>query len=504
MKTRNLFLSLFAFAALCACNKEAQPEVPQILDADTYVKVNIMATGASTRTYEYGEEEENAVHNVVFLFYGEGDKPVLAEGTLYDWDDQTSGINVAVKSAIVKFKAQTAKPTSMMVVLNYGPGDSEINTLQGLSLSDAKAKIAESYSITAGTPAATYYTMSNSVYVDGSTLVCEVPLTDSNFGKTTEKDQTADAVDPVDIYVERVAAKVRLNNKIDAGDITSSTETIDGKPNVVVTPVVVGYDVVNTPAKSNLFKNLKTSYANYDDWTDPSDFRSFWAENCSLTNPTDYQNKKYGDIVAAVNPIYVHENTSASTTKVILTAYLTVPDDTFGSDGDSDPDKVNLVKYNSTYYTFDGFVSEAKNVVKTSKGINIDDKVLVAMPEANNYEMHLKLEDGHGLEDAVANTVNDALAMMIASYWKDGRCYYFTDIKHNLIDNTTSKNVSGVVRNHVYDINLNSINGLGIPVSGEAESVIVPTETSDEYYSLNATINILQWKLVTQEVGFDN
>mgnify|MGYP003558779478 CR=1 FL=1 len=52
MKTRNLFLSLFAFAALCACNKEAQPEVPQILDADTYIKVNIMATDASTRAYE--------------------------------------------------------------------------------------------------------------------------------------------------------------------------------------------------------------------------------------------------------------------------------------------------------------------------------------------------------------------------------------------------------------------------------------------------------------------
>ena len=494
---------MFAFAALCACNKEAQPEVPQILDADTYVKVNIMATGASTRAYEYGEEEENAVHNVVFLFYGEGDKPVLADGTTYGWEDQTSGNNVAVKSATVKFKAQTAKPTSMMVVLNYGPDESAINTLKGLSLSEAKAKIAESYSITAGTPAATYYTMSNSVYVDGSTLVCEVPLTDSNFGKTTEEGQTEDAVDPVDIYVERVAAKVRLNNKIEDADITSSTETIDGTPNVVVTPVVVGYDVVNTPVKSNLFKNLKTSYANYDEWTKPSDFRSFWAENCSLES-TEYQNKTYDDIEAAVNPIYVHENTSASTTKVILTAYLTVPDDTFGTDGDSDPDKVNLVKYNSTYYTFEGFVSEAKKVVKASKGISIDTETLVAVPETNNYEMHLELAVGHGLVDADANTVNDALAMMIASYWKDGRCYYFTDIKHNLIDNTTSENVSGVVRNHVYDINLNSIKGLGIPVSGDDESEIVPTETSDEYYSLNATINILQWKVVTQEVGFDN
>ena len=52
MKTRNLFLSLFAFAALCACNKEAQPEgpkVPQILEEDACINVSIVSDNLDTR-----------------------------------------------------------------------------------------------------------------------------------------------------------------------------------------------------------------------------------------------------------------------------------------------------------------------------------------------------------------------------------------------------------------------------------------------------------------------
>lgn len=503
MKTRNLFLSLFAFAALCACNKEAQPETPQVLDADTYIKVNIMATGASTRAYEYGEADENAVHNVVFLFYGEGDKPVLAEGTDYDWNHTTTPNNVAVKSATVKFKAQTDKPTSMIVVLNYGPNESDINTLKGLTLGDAKQNIANTFSISTGTPAVTYYTMTNSVYVDGSTVVCEVPLTDSNFGKTTTEGATADAVDPVDVYVERVAAKAVLTNNIEPSDITSTPVAIEGNA-ISVTPVVVGYDVVNTPNKSYLFKNVLSTWA-YPDWNLPTDHRSFWAKTCDLTL-SDYSNKKYNEIVAVSDPIYMFENTSENRTKVILTAYLTVPDDTFGSDGDTDADIVDLVKYNSTYYTFDGFVTEAKEAVLASKGIDLSGKTLVAVPETNNYEMHLALADGHGLADDVAATVNNALALMVASYWKDGKCYYYTEIKHDLRESNAidAPVLKGVVRNHVYKISLDSLAGLGIPVSGENTSTIVPDTPDSEYYSLNATINILQWKIVEQGVDFNN
>lgn len=514
MKTRNLFLSLFAFAAICACNKEAQPEgpkVPEILDAETYIKVNIMSTGASTRAdYEYGTDEENAVKNVLFLFYGATEKPVLADGTTYTWtpDPEVSGNNIA-KSATVKFKAQTEKPTSMIVVLNYDTAKEE--EYREATLTEVKDLIADSYSINDGVD---YYTMTNTVYTsdasntyDDEDVICEVELNDSNFGETTEKGATTE-VEPVNVYVERVAAKVVLTNHIDEGDVTSTVIYIDGAATpTTVTPVVVGYDVVNTPDKSYLFKKVDPEW-DITSWTKPTEFRSFWADSYASVN---YVNKAYEDVHAAAGdivvgddndepyPTYVHENTLKDhTTKVILTAKLTVAD---GADADSDPDILELVQYKGKYYTFAGFVAEAKEAVKST--IDLSTVELVADP-TSAYEMKLKLKDGHSLSEDDALKANTALSDMVASYWDEGKCYYFTDIKHDLTDPSTSKLLSGVVRNHVYKVTLNSISGLGIPVSGGESEIIIPSEPVDKYYSLNATINILQWKIVEQGVDFNN
>lgn len=500
MKTRNLFLSLFAFAALCACNKEAQPEVPQILDADTYVKVNIMATGASTRAYEYGNSDENEVHNVLFLFYGTAEQPVQSEMT--EWTTQPTGSNIA-KSATVKFKAQTEKPTSMLVILNYD--EAKVNDYKTASLIQVKAMLADAFFIKPSST--TYYTMTNSVYVDGTKVICEVPLTDANFGKTDTNGATTD-VEPVNTYVERVAAKVVLTNNIDpAIDVTSSKIYINGNATpTTVTPVVVGYDVVNTPNQSYLIKNVDADWT-YPDWSLPSNFRSFWAKTCDLIS-SNYINKTYSEIVPNNNPIYVFENTSESKTKVMLTAKLTVPDGSFGApeDGNDDPDVVDLVKYSGKYYTLDGFANEAKNIINETFSTDISAIALEAVPHNNNYEMYLKLPTSHGLESSLATSINEKLATMISSYWNQGRCYYFTEIIHDVKESSTpgADYLAGVVRNHVYKISLNTLAGLGIPVSDEGTETIIPKETDGEYYSLNATINILQWKVVSQGVDFNN
>ena len=72
MKTRNLLLGLFAFAALCSCNKEVQPETPQMLGDDTCLSVRIMAADVNTKAtgdFEVGSDKENAVTNVLFAFF---------------------------------------------------------------------------------------------------------------------------------------------------------------------------------------------------------------------------------------------------------------------------------------------------------------------------------------------------------------------------------------------------------------------------------------------------
>ena len=102
------------------------------------------------------------------------------------------------------------------------------------------------------------------------------------------------------------------------------------------------------------------------------------------------------------------------------------------------------------------------------------------------------------------------------SYYKNGKCYYQKPIVHlDLTDDSDESEESddssdeteeveewcGIVRNHYYNITLNSITSIGGPVSGEDEELtIIPGE--DENYYIQAEINILSWREVDQTVDF--
>lgn len=473
MKTRNLFIGLFAFAAICACNKEADPVGPQVLDADTYVKVNIMAT-PSTKAFE--KAEENSVKNALFLFFDASGAAVrYATETNFTWDENATGVNVA-KSATIKFPAKDTKPASMLVVLNYSNESKYINKSLNTVLELPEDALYDG----------DYFLMTNSVYAEDGNAVCATALTDANFGKTDTENALVDAV-PVNVYVERVAAKVLINDNT-SGNITSSTVpviTTTGTEDMILTPEVKGFDIVETPKEAYSFKKIDTGWT-YTDWNDASNFRSYWAETTSHSwvDPNDYSYKVAETFTKNENPIYLFENTSATTTKVVLVAQL--------KDGSSNA--VDLVRYNNTYYTLEAFKKYAAEVAATATGetVNVGDLSIESGkgtgPLTNNYEMYFT----HTNDDVKA-----VLKGMTAMYWNEGYTYYFTDIKHDI------DNLSGVVRNHVYKLSLNSIKGLGVSIP-DPEDEIDPETPSAEYYSLNATVNILQWKIVQQDVDFNN
>lgn len=487
MKTRNLFLGLFAFAALCACNKEAQPAAPEVLDADTYVKVNIMATPA-TRATENGTENE--VKNALFLFFDATGNPVHNETKdLTFGANNADGVNVT-KSATIKLPAKATKPASMLVILNFS--DAAKYTGKTLATVIGTTSVESNLYFTEDTKK--YFLMTNSAYSDGTNKVYASVLTDANFGKAGAENAEGTAVKPVDVYVERVAAKALLTDNT-TGNITSSAISVmSGTPatpvDMEITPKVVGFDVVETPKETYSFKQIDLSWS-YDDWNDKANYRSYWAETAShgWTDPTDYLYKAANTFTPNTDPIYLFENTSSTTTKVVLVAQLT-------SDGTT---PVELVRYNNTYYTLDAFKAYAAGVASATTGesVNVVDLGISAGKIAglsNNYEMYLT----HSTP-----TVAAVLKEMTAMYWKNGYTYYFTDIKHDLTTGTPAERLSGVVRNHVYKLTLNSIQGLGVSVPDPTKE-IDPETPSAEFYSLNATVNILQWKIVEQSVDFNN
>ncbi len=82
-----------------------------------------------------------------------------------------------------------------------------------------------------------------------------------------------------------------------------------------------------------------------------------------------------------------------------------------------------------------------------------------------------------------------------AKIWNTGMTYYFADIAH------LGESV-GVVRNHIYNIDLTKIYGLGTPVY-DPDEVIIPEKPQNEDTFVAAEINILSWRVVNNDVELD-
>lgn len=81
----------------------------------------------------------------------------------------------------------------------------------------------------------------------------------------------------------------------------------------------------------------------------------------------------------------------------------------------------------------------------------------------------------------------------------NGKTYYYVPIRH-LGAATTDPAYYGVVRNHYYQINLQSLKGFGSSVY-DPDREIKPVIPAEETSYLAAKINVLQWRVVSQDVN---
>lgn len=84
---------------------------------------------------------------------------------------------------------------------------------------------------------------------------------------------------------------------------------------------------------------------------------------------------------------------------------------------------------------------------------------------------------------------------------KDGKAYYFIPIRH-LGTDPTKVGYYGIVRNHVYSINIRNMFGFGTPVY-DPSKVIDPTIPSNDATFLAARINVLSWRVVKYNADLD-
>lgn len=336
MKKFTMFSSVLASAlmlvvASCSSEDVAGVDAQNGKGATSYLAVNIENVGSAPAsrsynqgngTYEDGSEAESKINNVRFYFFNGDGTPYLLvnddpEKTPVNFLERELGTDdmegndhdhtaeIKTKAMLVLKGETKAVPASVIAVINPAALDNSTLHSGTMTLSELRTSATGSKfnDKTEG------FVMSNSVYESAGQDVCSTPVANSVF-------DTADKAlsKPVDIYVERVNAKV--NAKIDANykrdgetenawtqneeskyqikvgsiDVINYDETANADPTKTTYPVyavVQGWQLADADGKAELCKQIKTSW--YDGglgispWTTSDYHRCFWSESVPFT-----------------------------------------------------------------------------------------------------------------------------------------------------------------------------------------------------------------------------
>lgn len=494
MKTKGLFLSaLFMGAILAGCSNEDEVlnNEGNNTKSDSYIAVNIVnPSAASSRAADdaNGTDEENTVNNALFVFFNDNGEYVDASevgANDFNWEDATSGPASKISNAVIVLSEPSTYPTSVLALLNTNMKVSDVN---GKSLSQIQEIVADYSDTTNG------FVMSNSVYKDGKEVVA-TPLSDSNIQSSEDLAKE----NPVTISVERVLAKVSVAESASL-TITGKDGKLDGK-NVTLVPEIIGYQLVQTNPQSYLLKDIDGMD---EKWNDAANYRSYWANSYK---PENYGYSSYSNIAAASEySTYCHENTTDKATTLLVAAKIKAE----GAEG-----PVTIIKYKGMYYTEEGLNTYINSQMKdcyytvdvtdesakkSNDWSNYIEVVASDAEDAEPWAVMIQLngypENATEEEKAAADAVIEGLDE--GMQWTDGSSYFYVEVKHD-----AETDLSAVIRNHFYQLTINSVEGLGTPVYDPDEVIEIFEKPTDEEYYIAAKIQILKWNIVSQNVALN-
>ena len=531
-----------------------------------YLAVNIVNVGTTpTRAgedYVNGTDEENKINKVRFYFFNGDGSPYLikATGTEVTGGDNinwleatpgdattTSGSSTSVEkitnAVLVINGVQSAAPSAIVAVVNPETvGAATLNNGGQMRLSELrKNAVGSKFYNTDASGKVTDFLMSNSVYVNAGTDVCASLV--AGHVKTSEADAKTN---PVDLYVERVAAKVTADldaTAFEKGDGTKWDATQYGTKTAVgkigdynVYAVIDGWGLADENGKAEVEKQVETTWADgtlgITPWTTYDYRRCFWENSVDFSSGAGSNrpvNHPFNDFKAKKQDVlYTLPNTPLSpitdknenyVTKFLVAATLKY------EDGAHNWHTADICRYNgveilgvdnlktqvaltfSKYYTStdDGTthtqltkddITFAEPTTSSMKSYQVT-PTLAADP-AGTKKYYTKSSTGTYTEVS-KDDVNAAIGADKAEIRTDGKAYYYVPIRHLATDPTTL-GYYGVVRNHFYKITLSGITGFGTPVYNPDKEIDPTVPTYSNTY-LAARVQVLQWRVVNQNVS---
>lgn len=390
--------ALMLTVASCSSEDVAGGDAQNGKGTTSYLAVNIENVGSAPAsrsyeqnkgTYEDGTADESKITNVRFYFFNGDGTPYLLVNKNSDNDSEKQPVNyleqkvetggndhdhtaeTKTKAVLVLNGETKAIPASVIAVINPEVLDNTTLHSGTMTLSELRTSAIGSkfYDTTNG------FVMSNSVYESAGQDVCSTPVANNVFASSD-----AALKKPVDIYVERVNAKV--NAKIDADyvrtnetekawsknaegkyqinvgniDVTTYAENTNATPTKKTYPVyavVQGWQVADANGKAELCKQINTSWyagqLGISPWTTSDYHRCFWSKSVPFTSGAQGGvnqpvNPKFENIKQSLSgdfsttPVYTLPNTPTEVianpttslntlTKLIVAAKLVYKDD---------------------------------------------------------------------------------------------------------------------------------------------------------------------------------
>lgn len=346
MKSK-FFMPLVAAMLFASCSSDEPVAIPGDSDdvaGAKYLTVNLVSTpdnagskaeGDQTSVdpddpdaaiYEEGYAPENKVNAVRFYFFDNDGNiaAVKANGDNYlDWspvqeeggDEMPNVEKILSPTIVISTKAGDRLPTRIVAVINpvteaLGEGNLDLTTLRNRTKDYVAAAT--------GTNGA--FVMINSVYSQNGEIAATA-VSNDNYSSTEDGAKA----NPVNIYVERCVAKVRvtLGTKVEKTadglivlkDKNGNPITVEGKQVYLKTST---WNVTAETPEGYLSKHIDASWASdlfgNEAWNYYPFFRSFWAINPAGVKPNWHS---FADIAAKggknytgdlTNSIYINEN----------------------------------------------------------------------------------------------------------------------------------------------------------------------------------------------------
>ena len=313
MKIFKLFPLACAALMMTACatdNDENGGGTKPAGDAQ-YLAVNIMNVGTTptraTEDYVNGTDDENKINTIRFYFFhADGSPYVLTNttetttGTDVNWLEKTNPTTKAptpagqgtvdkVTEAVLVIQGKSlAAPATMVAVINPETlkDNATLNNKGTVTLSELRDSKFDTqfYKLNAAGTTNEAFVMTNSVYREGGNTIC--PTLVSGHLETSD---VAAKNNPVNIYVERVAAKVSAkvdDNNLKLGHGTDWATDQYGMEvgtfgkSTKIYAVIEGWGIADENSQAMLEKQIDATWTNTNlgitPWNTADYHRSFW------------------------------------------------------------------------------------------------------------------------------------------------------------------------------------------------------------------------------------